>query len=185
MPAVPKTSDDAIVAAARALIEGSNDDVSMAAVAASVGVKTPSLYKRFADRDALIGCVRREAYGALQTAIVSGAGRRTGAARIRAMAYAYRDYALAHPQLYALLFAPEERGDAATQEARQAAAAPAIAAIAELAGPENALHAARTFTAFMHGHVTMLLAGAFKLGGDVDAAFDYGIDRLLLGIAGP
>jgi hypothetical protein len=83
------------------------------------------------------------------------------------------------------LFAPEERGDAATQEARQAAAAPAIAAIAELAGPENALHAARTFTAFMHGHVTMLLAGAFKLGGDVDAAFDYGIDRLLLGIAGP
>jgi hypothetical protein len=99
------------------------------------------------------------------------------------MAHAYRAYALAHPQLYALLFSPEERLDAQTHEARQAAAAPALHALAEIVGPADALHAARLFTAFIHGHVTMLLAGSFKLGGDIDAAFDYGIDTLLRGIA--
>ena len=38
--------------------------------------------------------------------------------------------------------------------------------------------AARTVTAWAHGFVTMELAGAFRLGGDVDRAFAYGVDHL-------
>jgi AcrR family transcriptional regulator len=184
MAAPAKTSDESIVAAARGLVEHAHDEFSMAAVAEAVGVRTPSLYKRFADREALLARVRRDAYDALRVAIVAGAKGRRGMARLRALAYAYRAFALARPRLYALLFAPEERSDAATHEARVASAAPALEALREIVGPEHALNAARTFTAFLHGHVTMILANAFQLGGDVEAAFDYGIDRLIAGLRG-
>ena len=182
MPARPKTSDRAIVDAACRLIEGAGEEFSMAAVAAAVGVRTPSLYKRLADREALLARVRINAYNTLRAAVVGGAHGHRSVARVRAMAVSYRAFAFAHPRLYALLFAPEERMDADTHEARLAAAAPALEALRDVAGADHALNAARAFTAFLHGHITMTLAGAFKLGGDVDAAFDYGIDRLIAGI---
>jgi AcrR family transcriptional regulator len=182
MPAASKTSDDAIARAARKLVE-SSEDFSMGAVAEAVGVATPSLYKRYADREALLARVRRDTYGMLQNAIVAQAGAKRGAARLRAMAGAYRTFALGHPRLYALLFAPDESGDAATQQARLASVEPVLEALRELAGDKHALDAARTFTAFLHGHLSMLLSGAFHLGGDVDAAFAYGLDRILAGIA--
>lgn len=47
-----------------------------------------------------------------------------------------------------------------------------------LGGPEQALESARLVVAWAHGFVSLELAGAFRLGGDVDAAFDFGIDRL-------
>jgi hypothetical protein len=53
-----------------------------------------------------------------------------------------------------------------------------VAAAAGLGGPEQALERARLVVAWAHGFVSMELAGAFRLGGDVDAAFDFGIDRL-------
>jgi hypothetical protein len=37
-------------------------------------------------------------------------------------------------------------------------------------------------TAFCHGFVSMELAGAFRLGGDIDHAFAEGIETVLAGI---
>ena len=45
-------------------------------------------------------------------------------------------------------------------------------------GPEHALEAARTVVAWAHGFITMELAGAFSLGGDIDRAYAFGIERL-------
>jgi AcrR family transcriptional regulator len=182
MPAAAKTSDDAIARAARKLVE-SREEFSMGAVAAAVGVATPSLYKRYADREALLARVRRDAYGSLQNAITTRAGATRGAARLRAMAEAYRAFALRHPRLYGLLFAPDEANDAATQQARLASVQPVLEALREFAGEKHTLDAARTLTAFLHGHLSMVLSGAFHLGGDVEAAFTYGIDCILAGIA--
>jgi hypothetical protein len=49
-------------------------------------------------------------------------------------------------------------------------------------GQERALEAARTLVAWAHGFVSMELSGAFRLGGDVDAAFAFGVDAVLQGI---
>ena len=57
-PARARTSADAIVGAGRALLErGGLEAVTMQAVADAVGVRAPSLYKRFAGRPALIRAI--------------------------------------------------------------------------------------------------------------------------------
>ena len=61
-PAAARTSVPDILSAARELIEsGGLEAVTMAAVAERVGVKAPSLYKRFADRTGLIALQGPEA----------------------------------------------------------------------------------------------------------------------------
>ncbi len=52
-----------------------------------------------------------------------------------------------------------------------------------LAGPSEALEGARTFVAWAHGFVSMELAGAFRLGGDLDAAYAFGIESILNGVS--
>ena len=51
-----------------------------------------------------------------------------------------------------------------------------------LVGREHALEAARLLTAFAHGFVSMELAGAFRLGGDVDEAYRFAIDSIVAGL---
>lgn len=48
-----------------------------------------------------------------------------------------------------------------------------------LVGSERALEAARLVTAFAHGFVSMEITGAFRLGGDVDEAYRYGVGVLV------
>ncbi|MBD3758361.1 MAG: WHG domain-containing protein [Microbacterium sp.] len=59
--------------------------------------------------------------------------------------------------------------------ARAATSAPVLRATAAAVGADHALDAARLLTAWATGFVTMELAGAFRLGGDLDDAYDYGI----------
>jgi hypothetical protein len=59
------------------------------------------------------------------------------------------------------------------------AAAPLIEVTERLVGAERALEAARLVTAFAHGFVSMEITGAFRLGGDVDRAFRYGVGVLV------
>ena len=61
---------------------------------------------------------------------------------------------------------------------------PIVAATARLAGERDALANARTIVAWAHGFVSMELAGAFRLGGDLDAAYAAGIEVILAGISG-
>ena len=53
-----------------------------------------------------------------------------------------------------------------------------LAVAAELSGPDHALDSARTLTAWANGFVSMELSGAFRLGGDVERAFEFGVHRL-------
>ena len=51
--------------------------------------------------------------------------------------------------------------------------------VERMVGSERALDAARLVTAFTHGFVSMELSGTFRLGGDIDEAFRYGVDVLI------
>jgi AcrR family transcriptional regulator len=183
-PANARTSNEAIVEAARALLEtGGPDAVTMQAVADAVGVRAPSLYKRVADRSALLTAVADDVAADLARAVAPPPRIKDPARSLRQMATRYRAFAHRWPQSYLLLF-----GVAGAQPSpgANAQAAGGVLRVAEmLVGPDHALQAARLLTAFIHGFVTMELNGAFRLGGSVNAAFDYGLDALLRGLTGP
>ncbi len=180
MPAPAQTSLEAIVRAGRDTVEdGGLAALTMQAVAQAVGVRAPSIYKRLRDRDELVRLVTesvaRDLGAVLDAAAVSGDARTD----LRALLGVARDFAHRHPRGYALVYAPLREAARPDGEVLARASAPVLSATAALVGEEQALPAARTVVSWLHGFVTMELAGAFRLGGDVEAAFAFGADRLV------
>lgn len=180
MPTPARTSTDEIISAGRAILEADGlAGLTMHRVAAEVGVRPPSLYKRVRDRDDLVRMiaddVARELIGTLDAIASDTKPRRS----IRRMARALRSFAHARPAAYGLLFGPLPDASRPDPALLQAASAGLLRSVGQLAGPDDALEAARTVVAFAHGFIAMELAGAFRLGGDVDRAYEYGVERLI------
>ncbi len=76
------------------------------------------------------------------------------------------------------MFSPPSADAGASPESITRSASAVLVVTAELAGPDDALNAARTVTAWTTGFIGMELAGGFRLGGDVDQAYEYGIARI-------
>jgi AcrR family transcriptional regulator len=186
-PTPARTSREAIVAAARDLLEEEGlDGVTMARVAERVGVRPPSLYTRVRDRGALLAAVADTAVAELGEALGSAertAGDGPAALRLEHAARAFRGYARQRPRSVALVFAGLGEGLQPSVAAAADAARPLLRLAAELCGPDRALPAARALTAFAYGFCAMEHAGAFRFGGDVDEAFHAGVDALVQGFA--
>jgi len=184
MPTPSRTSLEAIVAAARSLVTaGGVEALTMQAVAERVGVRAPSLYKRVRGRSALLRLVVDDALGELGRAMDAAAQSGDAVADLRALATEFRAFAHAQPNLFGLLFVSAADSAAPDVDLLAIASSPVIRTAERLAGPDDALPAARTITAWAVGFVQMELAGAFQLGGDVQEAFDYGVDRLAVALA--
>src|SRR6185312_4509222 len=93
-PARAKTTDDAILDAAAGLLEaGGLDALTMQAVAAEVGVRAPSLYKRVRDRAALVRAVQEAGAAELGAALREVAKGKDPRADLLAMADTFRAFA--------------------------------------------------------------------------------------------
>ncbi|MFJ6653929.1 TetR/AcrR family transcriptional regulator [Microbacterium sp. NPDC091313] len=172
MPTPDRTSLAEIVRAASALLdEAGPAAVTMQAVAGRVGVKAPSLYKRVRDRDALLAHVASAAADDLTARLDATGGE------LADLAHAFRAFGSERPEAFRLLFSV-----AADPEAAGRASEPVLRAAVAAVGERHALEAARLLTAWVTGFVTMELAGAFRLGGDLDAAFAYGLDRVVVAL---
>jgi len=179
MPTPARTSLEQIVKAGRDIVETDGiDGLTMQSVAARVGVRAPSLYKRLQGRNELLRLVANDAAAELTRDLESAADGKDPRRDLTNLASTFRRFAHANPGAYSLIFAPlpdDARADAGWSVR---ASAPVIDTTERLAGTDHALEAARTVVAWANGFIAMELAGAFRLGGDVDRAFDYGIDRL-------
>ena len=179
MPTPDRTSLGAIVRAGRDIVEARGlSGLTMQAVANRVGVRAPSLYKRVGSRDDLIRLITEATVRDLEARLVTAASTSDAGATLRELARAFRTFAHERPAGYRLIFAPESDAARGDVELLAQASAPVLRIADALAGPDDALAAARTITAWAHGFVSMELAGAFRLGGDVDRAFEFGLDRL-------
>ncbi|GAB3269577.1 TetR/AcrR family transcriptional regulator [Sinomonas notoginsengisoli] len=186
MPTPERTNVAEIIAAAQELLEASGvAGLTMAAVAHRVGVRAPSLYKRVGGRDELLGRVAVATVLDLGSRLEAAAGvgashhdAATARAALTRLGRAYRAFAKERPAAYQLIFAQEPAAARPQPEHLSRAAAPALAVTEALVGPERALDAARLVTAWVHGFMSMELSGAFRLGGDVERAFEYGLAAL-------
>ncbi|MDR2997115.1 MAG: TetR/AcrR family transcriptional regulator [Microbacterium sp.] len=187
MPAPQRVSQEELVAAIRRIAEEDGiDAVTMSSVASAVGVRTPSLYKRAADRRGLLRLAAEDAARELVAEMSSEpfAPGEGPAGRLRRMAHALRAFTARAPRVSGLLFAAPSAAAAPSPEAGEPLLRPLLDAVSA-AAPGDPLPPARTFTAWIYGFCTMEQAGAFRLGGDVDEAFEYGLDMLLDAIARP
>lgn len=178
MPTPDKTSRDAIVAAGRELIERDGiEGLTMAAVAQRVGVRAPSLYKRVRDRGELISLVVGASIDDL-SARMEAQQQSDPRERLIALAGVIRAFAHERPVGYALVFgahaAPPPDADAIHRSVT-----PVMDAVAAITGPEHALDGARLLTAWATGYLTMELADRLRLGGNIDAAWEWGLARIV------
>src|SRR5262245_18636851 len=111
MPTPPRTSLTEMVAAGRRILEQQGlAALTMQPVAKAVGVRAPSLYKPVRGRGELVRLISNDVAAELQARLEGAAVTGDPRVDLRAIAGAYRAFALAHPQAHGLLFAqlPEE-----------------------------------------------------------------------------
>ncbi|MEU4925772.1 TetR/AcrR family transcriptional regulator [Streptomyces yokosukanensis] len=160
-----------IAAVARELLEESGPAaLTMRTLADRLGIKAPSLYKHFPDKQAVEVELTARMLAESAEALEAAEARAPGS--LEALAGAYRAYALAHPHLYCL----------ATERPLPRAQLPAgledRAALPLLRACAGDLDLARAVWAFAHGMVILEIHGRFPGDADLGAAWKRGLKAL-------
>jgi AcrR family transcriptional regulator len=181
LPTPAKTSREALSAIARGLVESSGPDaLTVGAVAHAAGIKPPSLYKHFADRAALLKAVEIEVLHELEAYLrreITGADPKS---RLKAMARAYRRFGTSAPNRYRVIYSGNAFIDPEIREACYFSAQPLFEELRAAGIREpRILPVSRTMVPFLHGFVLMEIGSAFNLGGDIEDAFETGLETIL------
>jgi AcrR family transcriptional regulator len=185
MPRAGLTETRVLEDAERLADEVGLSQLTLAALAARLGVRQPSLYKHIDGMDGLQRGLAVRAKHELAAILARAAiGRERGDA-ITAIAHAYRAWAREHPGRYAAAqHAP------VADDSDDIAASQAVLDIvtAVLAGyqlrDDDAIDATRALRSTLHGFVTLELGGGFGLPVDVDRSFERLIRGLVTALSG-
>lgn len=147
--------------------------VSLATLAAQLGVRPPTLYHYVNGLPglrrelALLGT--RELAARLGRSVMGKAGDEA----ILALAHAYRAFVNDHPGLYDATVQSADPADAALVEAQSEVVDIALRALSayHLAN-EDAIHAVRMLRSLVHGFATLERSGGFGIPLDIDETFD-------------
>ena len=157
-----------IVDAARAIVDAEGlDALTMRRIAERLGIRAPSLYKHFPDKQALEAAIISAAFE--EQAEVFEQAVAGSDDPLAALAAAYRTFALAHPHLYRLMTDQELRRDLLVPGVEERAGLSVYRAAGEDA------NRARAAWAFAHGMALLEIANRFPPGADIDAAWREGI----------
>ncbi|MEV0338141.1 TetR/AcrR family transcriptional regulator [Nocardia sp. NPDC050713] len=169
--------------------------LSLNAIAKQVGMSGPALYRYFASRDELITELIRDAYRSLADAMRAAFG---SGADVTELAYTVREWALADPQRYFLIYGTPVPGYHAPDDTTQISAEIMSVLVEAFAGlpqdnpttpfdahldehrrwaegrsaPATVLHRAVSFWTRLHGVLSLELAGHFT-GMEFDPALLY------------
>ncbi|HEV3380627.1 MAG TPA: TetR/AcrR family transcriptional regulator [Trebonia sp.] len=154
-----------LVSAAEAvLIRGGPGAVTVRAVAAEAGIAPMGVYNRFGGKDGLIRALLIIGFGRLHAVLESGA-EWDMLDRLRACGLRYREFALANPHFYAIMFedaVPHEDDSPGAQEHAKAVFGTLVrmvelAASAGLIVAPDPAEAAQQVWSALHGAVTLEL----------------------------
>ena len=169
--------------ASRLADESGPDTLTLAAVATELGVRTPSLYKHVAGLPDLRRLVAVRAKTELATVLGAAAVGRARFDALRALALAYRGWAVEHPASAEAVQLPPSAGDEDDEQASRALVEVVYGVLAGYGLDEDALvDATRTLRAGLVGFVALECGGAFGLDRPVAESFDWwlrALDRAL------
>jgi len=166
---IGSTRSAATVAAKRLLEVEGPGAMTMRRIATELGIQAPSLYKHFPDKRALEAAVIAEGLRDFGAAL--GAALATGGEPLKAVAGAYRAFALEHPHLYRLMNDGPLPRDLLPAGLEDGVATPLVTFFGDRAR-------ARVAWATAHGLLSLELAGRFPDGADLDAAWDSAVRTL-------
>lgn len=177
----------AVIEAAAQLADQSGlEALSLATLAAKLGVRTPSLYNHVAG---LPGLQRELALRGSRDLAMRLAHAAVGKARstaIRAVAEAYRGYIKEHPGVYAATVRSISSIQADDYELRAASQANVEIVVTILADYElsadDALHAVRGLRSLVHGFATLEVTQGFGLPLNIDESFGRLIAVFIAGL---
>lgn len=184
MPYPAQTDSVAIVHTARLLIEQNGiEQLSLAHLAATLGVKAPSLYRYVPSKAALIRAVNvltiEQLLAAYEAALLTVGS--DPQAQLRAMLQAHRAFAHANPKTYMLAFTTVDPAQRMEANIATRMVLPIQAIMAAITGEANSLAALRGALALAHGFVMLELNNQLQRGGDLAAAFDAAFHAYIIG----
>jgi len=177
------SEDRVVVEAERIADEVGLSRLTLAALAESLGVRQPSLYKHIDGMDALQRSIAVRAKTELADVLGRAAVGKSGDDAIRALAAAYRRWAVQHPGRYSATVRAPEPGDT-DDEAASAAAVGVVLDV--LAGYDlhgiDAIDATRAIRSTLHGFIALESSGGFGLPVDIDRSFERLVDGLVVAL---
>lgn len=179
MPRAGVTPDRVVEVAVALADRDGLDSLTLAAVAAELGIRAPSLYKHVEGLPALRRLLTVRAKEELAGVLRGAAVGRARADAIRAVALAYRDWAVAHPGRYAAAQAaplPTDADDVAASEA-------VVGVVFDVlrgydVGDDVLVDATRTLRAGLHGFVALEAAGGYAMERRVDDSMAWWLGSL-------
>lgn len=180
MPRAGLRTAAVIERAAQLLDEHGPENLSLASVAASFGVKIPSLYKHVDGVNGLRRGIMLSAKSEVSRVLAQAAVGRSRNDAIRGISAAYRNWALQHPGQYPLTV----RAPALDDADDVAVSASSVAVIfAVLAGynlrDDDAVDATRFLRSALHGFVSLETGGAFELPADRERSFNRLVESVV------
>ena len=174
-----------IAEAVRLIDEDGFDHLALTRLARRLGVRPPSLFQHVEGTADLVRAVRLRGLQEQATLMRKATTGRSGDDAVRAMAQAYRAFALSHPGLYT---ATVRTVEGETPELH-AAGAEVLSVVADvlrgygIEGPE-AVHAARFLRSVVHGFLSLETSGGFGLNVSIADSYECAIEALVDNLRG-
>jgi AcrR family transcriptional regulator len=185
MPSRRRLNRTVVVEAAAVMLdETPTEEISLAALARRLNVRTPSLYNHVESLDHLRQDIAVYGVRELADRLGSAAIGRSGVDALAAIAWAYRDFARNRPGLYLAT----QRAPLAGQTELQQAAESVLDILRRVLEPlhlseTEQIHAIRALRALVHGFVSLEQAGGFGMPVDLDESFQYLVDMYVARIS--
>jgi AcrR family transcriptional regulator len=177
-------SADAVVDVALRLVDEEGPaSLTLAAVASRAGVATPSLYKHVRNLAELRALMSVRITDELGERIGGAALGRSADDAIRALMLAWREYVMTYPHRY---FSVHQAPDPATEQSARRLVDIMLAALrAYDLEDTDAIHAARSLRAAVHGFAILEAENAFQLPEKLDESYNLLIHMVISGLRTP
>lgn len=184
MPRAGLSTGTVIERAAQLVDETGLDGLNLAALADSLGVRVPSLYKHIDGMPGLRRGVMLQAKAGLCHALTQAAVGRSRDQAIAELSLAYRRWALEHPGQYPMTVRAPTPGDDEDTAVTSAFLEVIFNVLAgyDLRG-DDAVDATRFFRSALHGFVVIETGGGFEMPVDLERSYNRLVESVVTALA--